>query len=247
MSFASRLKEQRERMGYTQATLAAALGVTKGAVGNYETGLNSPKAETLFKVFEVLKCDANYLFQDEMSSLHEDTASPEEMSSLVRKFRQLDPIAQKLVLSVINIELERATPTVPAMNVIHLTPRIPFDISEQPASAGTGTYLGPDGFHEIMVDPTLVAGADFGVPVRGNSMEPKFHDGDIILISMSQPVEIGDIALVTMDGYGYVKTIGENQLVSLNKEYAPIPMTEDIRINGKVIGVLTGDIANQQQ
>ena len=65
MSFASRLKEQRLKMGLTQATLAEALGVTKSAIGNYETGLNSPKAETLFKVFEVLQCDANYLFQDE--------------------------------------------------------------------------------------------------------------------------------------------------------------------------------------
>ena len=67
MSFASRLKEQRLKMGLTQATLAEALGVTKSAIGNYETGLNSPKAETLFKVFEVLQCDANYLFQDEMA------------------------------------------------------------------------------------------------------------------------------------------------------------------------------------
>lgn len=79
MSFASRLKEQRLRMNFTQAELANILGVTKSAIGNYETGLNSPKAEILFKVFEVLKCDANYLFQDEMADMHEETASPEEM------------------------------------------------------------------------------------------------------------------------------------------------------------------------
>ena len=98
--------------------------------------------------------------------------------------------------------------------------------------------MGPDGFTEIMVNSNLVVGADFGVPVRGDSMEPKFHDGDIILISMAQPVEVGDIALVTMNGCGYVKKIGHDELISLNKKYAPIPMTEDIRINGKVIGVL---------
>ena len=55
---------------------------------------------------------------------------------------------------------------------------------------------------------------------------------------MADPVEVGDIALVTMDGCGYVKMIGEGELISLNKRYAPIPMTDDIRINGKVIGVL---------
>ena len=42
MSFASRLKEQRLRMNFTQAELANILGVTKSAIGNYETGLNSP-------------------------------------------------------------------------------------------------------------------------------------------------------------------------------------------------------------
>ena len=107
MSFASRLKEQRERMGLTQAALAAKLGITKGAVGNYETGLNSPKAEILFKVFEVLHCDANYLFQDEMSSLREDTASPDEMELLVKKFRRLDAGSQKVVLTVLDLELQR--------------------------------------------------------------------------------------------------------------------------------------------
>ena len=219
MSFASRLKSQRERMGLTQIQLASLLGVTKGAIGNYETGHSSPKAEVLFKVFDVLQCDANYLFQDEMSSLHEETATPDEMADLVRKFRKLTPYGQEAVISVLNIELKRS----------------------QPASAGTGTYLGPDGFEEIMVEPEQIANADFGVPVSGDSMEPRFHDGDIILVSINQPVEVGDIALVTMDGCGYVKKIGEGELISLNNRYDPIPMTEDIRINGKVIGTLSPD------
>ena len=62
MSFATRLKEQRERIGLTQVDLATALGVTKGAVGNYETGASSPKAEILYQLFDILHCDANYLF-----------------------------------------------------------------------------------------------------------------------------------------------------------------------------------------
>ena len=103
MSFASRLKEQRLKMGLTQATLAEALGVTKSAIGNYETGLNSPKAETLFKVFEVLQCDANYLFQDEMADIREETASPDEMAILVKKYRRLDPLSQKIFLSIIEM------------------------------------------------------------------------------------------------------------------------------------------------
>lgn len=247
MSFASRLKEQRLRMNFTQAELANILGVTKSAIGNYETGLNSPKAEILFKVFEVLKCDANYLFQDEMADMHEETASPEEMNNLVKRYRRLDTLSQKLVLSVIEIELERCNSISSrvlggANKKVNNSYTVSFRISDQPASAGTGVYLGPDGFTEHMVNAEAVKGADFGVPVSGDSMEPLYKDGDIILVSMSSPVRMGDIALVTMDGCGYVKKLGKGVLISVNHHYDPIPVTEDIRINGKVIGVLPAQI-----
>ena len=86
MSFGTRLKSRREQLGITQPQLAKMLGVSKGAIGNYETDVNSPKATILFKVFDVLKCDANYLFQDEMRELtSEDSASLEEMENLVKK------------------------------------------------------------------------------------------------------------------------------------------------------------------
>lgn len=42
------------------------IGVTKGAIGNYETDANSPKASMMYKIFKALNCDANYLYQDYM-------------------------------------------------------------------------------------------------------------------------------------------------------------------------------------
>ena len=162
------------------------------------------------------------------------TISPEE-NEMIKKIRALDEKRLKVVQSVLDLASSQMSEF---NNCILYKANTSFRVSDQSASAGTGTYLGPDGFHEILVEPSLVIGADFGVPVQGDSMEPKFHEGDIILVSMTQPVEVGDIALVTMDGCGYVKKIGHDELISLNPKYAPIPMTEDIRINGKVIGVL---------
>ena len=43
MSFGSRLKARREQLGITQIQLAQKLGITKGAVGNYEAEISSPK------------------------------------------------------------------------------------------------------------------------------------------------------------------------------------------------------------
>lgn len=67
-------------------------------------------------------------------------------------------------------------------------------------------------------------------------MEPKFHDGDIVLVDF-EPVEEGDVALVTMDGLGYIKKIGTGELISFNHKYPSIPMDESIRVNGKIIGI----------
>ena len=87
-----------------------------------------------------------------------------------------------------------------------------------------------------VVDNELTRRAAFAVPVAGDSMEPKFHNGDIVLVNF-EPVESGDIALITMDGYGYIKKIGDQELLPLNPKYDPIPMDESVRVNGKVIGV----------
>lgn len=76
MSFSQRLKERRKKVGLTQMELANILGITKGAIGNYETGFSLPKADILYKLFDALDCDANYLFQDEMNIKKEpDTQS----------------------------------------------------------------------------------------------------------------------------------------------------------------------------
>lgn len=103
MSVGSRMKERREALGMTQVQLADLLGVTKGAIGNYETGANSPKASILYKVFEVLKCDANYLFQDEMRGSMEDNLNPQEID-IIKKYRALDERGRSAVMAVLDHE-----------------------------------------------------------------------------------------------------------------------------------------------
>lgn len=89
MSIGSRMKMRREELGMTQTQLAEKIGVTKGAIGNYETDANSPKASMMYKIFEALQCDANYLYQDDMF----DAASvmlPEDEREMLRLYKQLN-------------------------------------------------------------------------------------------------------------------------------------------------------------
>ena len=88
MSFGRRLKERREELGLKQSDLGKLLGVTGSAVGNYENGVSSPKADILYRVFDVLKCDANFLFQDEMKELETNIFSTSEVK-IIKKYRSL--------------------------------------------------------------------------------------------------------------------------------------------------------------
>ena len=73
MSIGKRLKEARIRRKMTQEDLAAAVGVTKGALGNYETEVSSPKEAILIKLMEILQIDANFLYQDYIQQEDEDS------------------------------------------------------------------------------------------------------------------------------------------------------------------------------
>lgn len=106
MSFCERLKEQRENIGMSRTELADILGVTQAAIGNYENGVSTPKADILFKVFDALKCDANYLFQDEMNELDVETFSIPEIK-MIKKYRNLDDHGKQVINVVLEKETER--------------------------------------------------------------------------------------------------------------------------------------------
>ena len=104
MSFGDRFKKRREELGFTLMVVAEKLGVTKGAVGNYETGFSSPKADILFKVFDVLHCDANYLFQDEMATTkhHLNTVKDGGLIQLEISYQLLNEVGRAKVDAYIN-------------------------------------------------------------------------------------------------------------------------------------------------
>lgn len=56
-----KLKEARKRAGYTMKELAALLGITEGAVSNYENGKRQPDLTMLLKIADVFNCSTDYL------------------------------------------------------------------------------------------------------------------------------------------------------------------------------------------
>lgn len=112
----------------------------------------------------------------------------------------------------------------------------------QPASAGTGQWLDDDAQEMTEVDESVPAKAEFGVRIAGDSMEPRFVNGQTVWVKAAQDANSGDIVLCTLNDQGYCKKLRKDEngiaLISLNKKYAPIPVREEdeFRIAGIVVG-----------
>ena len=63
--FAQRLKELRTNNSYTQTMLAKTLGVTQGAVGNWECGIREPNFTMLSKIADCFNVTLGYMLGTE--------------------------------------------------------------------------------------------------------------------------------------------------------------------------------------
>ena len=79
---------------------------------------------------------------------------------------------------------------------------------------------------------------DYAIGVNGDSMTPTYNDGDMLLVEMTDEIEIGEIGIFLVNGECYVKELGDKELVSLNPKYKNIPMNETTRCMGRVIDKL---------
>ena len=72
-------------------------------------------------------------------------------------------------------------------------------------------------------------------------MTPHFQNRDIVLVESTPHVDVGEIGIFILNGQAYIKQLGENKLISLNKKYPPIEFTENdsIYCQGRVIKILS--------
>ena len=232
MSLGERIRKARDSKGLKQSELAEMIEVkSAGVISNWEKDINKPDADKIIKLCEVLGISASYLLDYYGNSI---SVSIEEQEH-IKKYRTLDPYGKKAVTSVLDIEFERCT-YIPEPNREEL---IEVSINYAPVSAGLGDELEDyEQWEKASVPLTPESRkADFILVVDGDSMEPKFHNGDYILVRKQPAVDIGQIGIFGVDGKGYIKKYGGDKLISLNKKYSDIPLNEDSRCFGLVLGV----------
>lgn len=137
------------------------------------------------------------------------------------------------------------------------SPLVEMPVSALPASAGTGAFLEEEHF-DLMSFPAhqVPKNADFGVFVSGDSMEPRFHHGQILWVQRCDSLTPGEVGLFLYDGEGYIKIYGEQTpqdpeyyldstgvlhkqpvLISCNKNYPPKPVSPQLsfQIAGRIL------------
>lgn len=109
------------------------------------------------------------------------------------------------------------------------------------ASAGTGEFLDSEAHEMVIVGSEVPDTASFGIRLHGNSMEPRYMDGQIVWVYRTTELLDGDIGIFYLDGQAYCKKLhkGKNslELLSFNPDYKPIRIKEssDFKIFGRVV------------
>lgn len=100
-------------------------------------------------------------------------------------------------------------------------------------------------FEEIS-DEMAKSGDYFALQIRGDSMEPKFSDGDVVIVRKQSTIESGEIAIVIINGEdATIKKVKKHDtgiyLIPTNTNYSPQFYTNEEIINlpltilGKVV------------
>ena len=232
----NQIKTFRKSAGFTQDELAKRLNTTKQTISRYEKGDRKANQDMLFELCDIFGVSIDDFFPSQNESLQSPTTSP-----IQTIYVQLPQPRQAKVLNYAERQLneqknEEETKITEVSEVIQL---YSYDYYDHPASAGTGQYLNDVRVERIELPVDI--DADFVIPIKGDSMEPDYHDGDLVFIQTSVDLNNGVIGVFNYNGDAYIKqlVIDKEQayLHSLNPAYKDMPITPetDFRIIGEVV------------
>ena len=213
----SRLRKLREQRNMTQTELSQTLGMkTYTTVSKWESDDNFPKGKDLKVLAELFNVSSDYLL-----GLEKEMTNKMSIESI---YNQLDQPRKTKVYNFAEYQLREQNKK-PQINIV----------IRGYVSAGTGEWL------EETIEEVPYEGAipehDFAVKVNGESMLPLFSDGEILFVKATSEARDGQIIICRVNSDAYVKKLSGNKLVSLNKEYEDILIsdTDDFKIFGVVV------------
>lgn len=234
----------RKQRGITQKELAKEIGISASTMTDYMKLRSAPSFGVIQKLadyFGVRKSDIDTTFKVESTDSLPD--APDFLTQqIIDKVVQLSPENKKIVLrtseDLLNEQKNEKNTKINEVSekVVQL---YGYDYYDHATSAGTGQYLNDVRVERIELPVDV--DADFVIPIKGDSMEPDYQDGDLVFIQTSVDLNDGVIGVFNYNGEAYIKQLvidtEQSYLHSLNPEYKDMPITPetDFRIIGEVV------------
>lgn len=222
MGFYENVKQICDSRGYTLNKLCHLCGFNESAATYWKKG-TIPKIDAVEIIANVLNVTTDYLIR----GINSESSLSENEQELLKFYRVYkDEVGEDEALREFKDVL----------------PHKKIEYYQDKVSAGAGIDVEtPAAKKRTVYGSDIVYKADFAVMVEGESMSPKFHDGDILLVRSIENtrIEIGDIGIFIVDGQtAFVKELGENELISLNSKYDNIEFADhnDFICKGVVLG-----------
>jgi repressor LexA len=226
-----KLKEIRESKGMSQKQLAIKIGVAQNSISRWESGERQPDNDTLVKIAEVFNVSIDYLLGRKKGDI---PIIPEIATSLDINLASLAQNKYDKNLNIDSYSQSKESIRIPVLGKV--AAGIPVEAIENYG----------DEWEEIPEE--MAASANyFALKIQGESMEPKFSEGDVVIVKKQDDLESGDIGVVVINGSdATVKKVMKQEngimLIALNHGVYPpkfydIQSIEElpVRIIGKVV------------
>ena len=226
-----RIKHWRNRARMDQKDLAAQVGVTANAVSNWENGRARPDVALLPRICQALNITMYQLFgmEDPESRITEgERVHLEKYRALTEENRY---VADRAIDAMLKVQKE----SVPRLRELVFYSRT--------LAAGTGdpSEFDDGGDSIYLYDSPRVRKADCVFRVNGDSMEPMYHSGDMVLVKRlieAADINPGEIGAFISGNETYIKEYRKDGLYSLNAAYPVMRFDEgeEVYLIGRVIG-----------
>lgn len=263
MEYIDRIKAVKAQKKITNERLSELSGIPLGTLSKIMAEISdSPKFNNIVSICDALGCSVNYVVTGEPDNENNYYLESGEIR-FMENYRKLDNHGRELLALILNKEVERitnanygiGTPVQLSEKKAEKAPkkqkaeilssqeflRRTISLYNMPVSAGHGIYLDSDDYEEINIPDTVkTRTAEYALRISGNSMEPKYLNGDVLLIEPCDSVEVDELGIFVLDGEAYFKKYGGDRLISLNPEYSDIMLKDFAQSEclGRVIGKL---------
>lgn len=238
--FSDNLKYLREKNNMDQIELATKLGrKSTSSISEWEKGKYQPKAGVLSDIAHIFNVNLDDLMNKDLRNENETSSSNPDILNI---FNQLNLKRRRTVLKFAVKQLDEQRQE--NKNVItfpnkHNTTTIEVD---GVLSAGVGEYLDDNNEpFSVTVPAPVPDNYDYAFKINGSSMEPYYHDGQVVFIKKVGQYRDGQTVAAIYDGCAYLKRLavdddGYATLVSLNPDYPNVRIDDKEGI--KLLGVV---------